>query len=177
MEYFRYVEDGENGLFKKKNSGGYTFSLQYKPTAYMVLSDNEHLPINKENFSSEEKEYGKFQFYTFRIQVTADTQNFDMLTHNLSSEDQYNNRLHYFETGMQQDIKLICGHDTANANFFLYEKEGDPGTCSSFLISFPAPPDANEDRTFVFDDRILKTGKITFTINGSAIVNTPALNL
>lgn len=122
-------------------------------------------------------EYFRFSFTHSVIQVTADTQNVDMLTHNLSSEDQYNNRLHYFETGMQHDIKLICGHDTAKANFFLYEKEGDPESCSSFLISFPAPPDENEDRTFVFDDRILKTGKLTFTITGSAIVNTPALNL
>ena len=177
MEYFSYVEDEKNGLFLKKEIKDLTFTLQYKPSAYMILSDNENLPIDEKSFSNEEKEYDKFQYYTLHIKVTSDTMGNDILHYKLTSEEAYTQRLHYFETTMQQDVKLICGDDTLSPASFLFKKETAPGICCSFLISFPTTAYRDMDRTFIYDNHALNTGKVIFTIDGEAIANTPLLNL
>lgn len=175
--YFHYVENEKNGLFTVKNVNDYTFSLQYKPAAYMALTDNENLFSDKKGFMQEVKEFSQFQYYTLRIKVAADSQHFDILNYHISSEEEYAKRLHYFEKDMQKDIKLICGSDTTNASSFLFEKETIPNECSSFLISFPKGSNNYSDRTVVLEEGILKTGKVTFTINGDALSNVPLFRL
>lgn len=175
--YFRHIFDKKNGLFQEKTVGNYTFSLQYKPSTYMVLADNENFPLTQESLVEQEKEYETLQYYTFRIKVASDTQHLDIITYNLSSEQEYNERIHYLETEMQQDIYLVCDKDTSKATSFIYDKSSDLNDYSSFLITFPPPSNPYADRKFVFIDKKFNSSIILFTIEASAISNAPTFKL
>lgn len=171
--YFRFLLDQKNGLFQEKTVGDYTYSLQYKPSAYMVLTDNESFPMNTENFIQQEKEYETKQYYTFRIKVASDTQHLDIVTYNLNSEQEYNDRVHYLDNDMQKDIFLVCGKDTSTVSSFIYDKSTDLNDYTSFLISFPCSQNIESNRQFIFYDKKFKSGIIIFTIEAAAIANTP----
>ena len=175
--YFRFVIDNKNGLFKEKTIGNYTFSLQYKPATYMVLVDNENFPLNTESFIQQEKEYRTKEYYTFRIKIASDTQHLDIVTYDLNSEQEYNDRIHYLETDMQKDIFLVCGRDTSKVSSFIYDKSSDLNDFTSFLITFPCPKNEESDRKFIFYDKKFKSGIIEFTIEAAAIANAPTYTL
>ena len=177
VTYFRFVLNKRNGLFQEQTVGNYTFSLQYKSSTYMVLTDNENFPLNPESFVQQENEYSKNQYYTFRIKIAPDTENLDILTYNLNSEQEYNDRIHYLEKGMRNDIYLVCGKDTSKASSFIYDKSSDLNNCSSFLITFPISQNMDSDRKFVFCDKKFQSGIILFTITGETIKNTPPFRL
>jgi hypothetical protein len=175
--YIQYIENEKNGLLQKKNSGNYVFYLQYKPTLYMVLMDNENLPVDRFRFLSEEKAYGRLQYYTLRVKANDDIEGNDPFMHSLKSEKQYDSLLYYFETDMKRDIRLIVGNDTSFATSIEYGEKSGSDECKSFVISFPASPDVHTNRTFVFHDRLLKTGMIRFTIKSASLSNIPVLKL
>ena len=161
----------------KKESGNYLFSLQYQPVAYMVLMDNEHLPVDREGFTREEREYGKFEYFTLRIKKNDDADKSDPLTYNFDSEEQYDSLLHYFETDMKKDFRLITGDDSCIASSIRYARENERGEFNNFLISFPAADHSNVNRTFVFNDRLLHTGMIRFTLQATTLSKVPELKL
>lgn len=175
--YFRYVIDKKNGLFQEKTVGNYTFSLQYKPPTYMVLTDNENVPLNIEGFVQQEKEYETNQYYTLRIRVASDTEHLDIITYHLNSEQEYNERVQYLEAEIQKNIFLVCGKDTSKVSVFVYDKSSDLNDYSNFLLTFPVPANIDMDRTFVFYDKKFKSGIITFKIEAAAIANTPEFKL
>lgn len=176
FDYIRFVENEKNGLLIKKEVGNYLFRLQYKPVPYMVLTDNEHLPINQEQFLAEEREYSKFQYFTLRITMNNDPEN-SVFMYDVGSEEQYNNLLHYFETDMKNDIRLIVGDHSYPATTIHYVRENDRGEFNNFLVAFPAIVHSEVNRTFVFNDRLLKNGVIQFTVESQALSNIPELKL
>lgn len=171
VAYFHYVIDKKNGLFQEKIAGNYAYSIQYKPSTYMALTDNENFPLSSESLVQQESEYEARQYYTFRIKVASDTEHLDILTYNLSSEKEYNDRVRYIETEIQNDICLVCDNDTSIVSSFLYEKSSDLNDYTSFLISFPSTSNNEADRKFIFRDKKFKSGVIIFTIKASDIAN------
>lgn len=177
LEYIRFVENEKNGLLLKEKTGNYLFCLQYKPVPYMILTDNENIPMDPDKFLLEEKEYNQLQYFTLRIARNNDAEKSDVFAYNASSSEQYDSLLHYFETDMKNDIRLIAGDHSYIATSILYERENDRGEFNNFLISFPAIVRSEVNRTFVFNDRLLDSGIIRFTLEAKALSRVPELKL
>lgn len=78
---------------------------------------------------------------------------------------------------MKNDIRLVIGDNSYMATSIHYERENGQGEYNSFLISFPASIRNTINRTFVFNDRLLKTGIVRFTIEATALSGIPELKL
>jgi hypothetical protein len=173
FEYVSWCRDENNGLHKSKELGELTFSLQYKPCEYIVCIEQKKEHIEKSQLYKELEELQGLDYYDFRITLASGQG--ELLKHGLSSIQEYNERIDYFAFRMQHDIKLIAGKDTLGCQLFHFERSYDVSPEAVFLLGFPVSANANEERTFFYEDNIFRKGIIKFTFTPRELNQIPKL--
>ncbi len=174
-DYVRWVQESDNGLIHKKTIGDLDFSLQYKPYDYIISmeerSDSIRASIQKEKLV----ELEGMEYYDFKIKLNSE--NGELLKHNLKSTDEYKKRVEYFAFTMQNDIWMVDGNDSIPCSLFHFERGYDAAPYSTFLIGFPirAIKNSNAEKTFVYYDKNFDKGIIKFTLDKNKLVNIPKL--
>lgn len=137
VEYVKWVEDVGNELVVKKIIGDYVFALQYKPLDYSVLKAERNLNISKQELNSKTTEIEGLQYFTF--QISTKEGNGELLKSGISGKDEkveYEKRIDYFSSKMQNDIKLIDGQDTLPCVLFHFERTYNLTPYSNFNLGF-----------------------------------------
>ena len=174
VEYVHYVEDVKNGLHPIQEKQPYVFSLQYKPLDYVALEELRQAEVSSEELKKEIKSFGAMQYFTFRISTTDSTK--DALKVNKASDKESTERQNYFDFYIQRDLKLIEGSDTLPCRLCHCVRGNGLTPYNDFVLAFDHPKKVvNGDLTFIYEDKILKTGTVTFLIAQSSINHIPQL--
>jgi hypothetical protein len=170
--YVDWVENENNGLSLSKEFNDVDFQILYKPINYIVAKEYLNGNLKKENISKRLLELGNMQYFTLRIKSKSSN---ELLNANISNENEYYQRLEYFMGPMQDDIKLIENNDTIPCAIHHFERSYGLAPYNNFVIAFASSKINNSDKYFVFEDKILGTGTVTFKIKQQDINNIPNL--
>ncbi|MFT4800246.1 MAG: hypothetical protein ACI93N_000004 [Flavobacteriaceae bacterium] len=173
-DYINWVKSAESNMSVSKKIGDYSFTLQYLPIKYRALQEVDNLQsVTKNQLDSITDIYKNQEFFILRISNANETKN--MLKTNLFSHEEYQERVQYFSFGLQSDLSLITTELLACTTIH-FERSYGLSPYDTFLISFPSTLEKT-DKQFVYNDRILGTGPVKFTITKENIDNIPKLIL
>lgn len=173
-DYVHWVEDPSNGLKTEKRIGEYLFVLQYKPLEYLVLKTTKDINITAARLEEEKKEIEELQYYTFQVGEAEGSS--DGLTVGASESSEFYGRIQYFTSAVQRDFKLVEGKDTLPCVLHHFERTYGLTPYTSFVLGFPKSRKVSaEDKTFIYEDKVIGSGTIKITIPASCINNIPHL--
>ncbi len=175
-DYVKWLTDAGNGLIETKEIGAYKFSLFYKPAAYQALMECEDYNFQADSVNKTIKQLEGMDYYTFRIESKVTN---ELANAGTASQDQYSAKLQYFAGEMQNDISLVDGKDTLPCSLFHYERNFGVSAHNNFILVFETGPQnkAANNKTLVFNDRVLGIGPLNLSIKGKNIDHIPQLKL
>lgn len=177
LEYMEYVNEENNGLYKKKVVGNYQYSVQYKPLDYEALRNLSLETLNASNMDSMRHLISDMQYFTFSIANVNGGNDFIKSTTNNYGE--YQQLLNYLSNDIYKDFLLVSGEDTLSCLMHHFERTFSISPDAKIVLAFGLPKGKKsndfEDKTFVFTDRIFKTGIIKMKISAEAIKNCPSI--
>ncbi|MBS1635848.1 MAG: hypothetical protein JST26_07975 [Bacteroidetes bacterium] len=171
-EYMAWVEDKDNGMIANKDLDDFEYSLLYKPLDYVLAKEESSGILKKEQIEQRRNELGAMQYFTLKI--TAKNAK-ELLRAGITSEDQYYQRLEYFMSYMQNDTYLIEGKDTLPCLLFHFERNYGLAPYNTFVLGYAGSKEKQitNDKVFVYDDKILGTGKVMMTVQAKDIEKAP----
>ena len=175
-DYISWIEDEKNGLLVTKKISDYSFSVQYKPSAYVVLQEEKRSTFSDKQFDSLVNAVSDMQYYTLKIGAEGSK---DVTRFGLNNDQEYYARQEYLATQMQQDIRLIDGTDTLNCLMYHYERTYGIDPQASIVLAFENKNAGKTtgNKTIVYDDRHFGTGPVMLTIGAQALGTVPQITL
>lgn len=173
VEYVNWVEDNGNGLSVKKEFDDISYHVLYKPVNYIAAKELVNKGISMNEIPQRIKDLGDMQYVTLRI--TSLKAN-ELLRAGIRDENEYYQRLEYFMGDIQNDIYLVEGKDTLPCMMNHYERNYGLAPYNNFVLAFGKSKDAKADKIFVYDDKILGTGKVMLKVGSSDIHAAPDIN-
>lgn len=172
--YVKWLQDVDNGIKKEKTIDDITFSLQYKPSEYVICMEEKKDQISDSLLKLKQAELSDMEYYDLTISL-AEGQG-ELLKHNLTTVSEYDERIKYFAFDMQQDIKLIEDGDTIPCSLYHFERTYDLAPYSKFLLGFMKGKNSEpKKRTLTFYDKIFNKGFIKFNYTDEDFNNIPKL--
>lgn len=170
QELVTYVAAPENGYYKEKEIDNIKYSALLKPIDF--IKANEALKSDGIKVSDDDD----LQYFDFRVTVKDFSMEF--LKFDLSSPDEYAQRVEYCAFKMQKDIYLIDGKDTLQCEMFHFERAYDLVPYGHFILAFV--PSKNKTmispKTLVYHDQLFNKGLIKFTFTTNNLINVPKLS-
>lgn len=173
-EYVQWMQDIDNGIKKEKTIDDITFSIQYKPSEYIICIEEKKDQLSDSIVKKKQEELCDMEYYDFTIAL-AEAQG-ELLKHDLTTIAEYDERVQYFAFEMQKDIKLIEDGDTIPCSLFHFERTYDIAPYSKFLLGFVKGKNTEpEERILTFYDKVFDKGLIKFTYTNEDFNNIPKL--
>jgi len=176
VPYIQYVQDEQNGLKKTVTIGIWQYSFQYKPADYIMLM--EHKPSNA-NFDFEKRRKNLNRTAWFNISFKLENGTVSPLRYNLTSKEEYDQRLNYFLNGAVHDISLLYNHtDTLHPIGYLFENNYNLTPQETMVVGFDLPGEAGtvRDMQLSYSDRIFRNGIIKVSYKKEDLNKVPNLN-
>lgn len=171
LDFIKWVESEDNGLIYKKRIGGLIYELQYKPVDYVALKELNKEVVNNQELENVKKNYDELDHFNLKIsRVEGGT---EVLRHDISSESEYQQRIHYFSFEAQKDFFLIGGGDTISCALYHFERSYDLAPFCNIVLGFPKLKNEGSDMIISFLDRGFGTGIINMQIQLKDINNIP----
>lgn len=170
-EYVSWMKDPANGLREEKTIGEYTFSLQYKTPEFVVLQQYKSDAVSQTQIESMVQNYSGMEYYTFEIR-TEDGH--DLLDDQYHDAEEIAARVEYFLSYAQDDFRLVTDTDTIPCSLFHFERSYSLSPVTTLVMGFDKAI-AGEDRTLVYNDRLLGCGPVQITIDAEDISNVPTV--
>jgi len=173
--YLKYVQDIDNGLKKVIRTGEWEYTMQYKPYDYIICQECR-------NACTEDirKERMKTLLGTAWFNISFKRANADVspLKYQVSSPEEYNNRLDYFLNHTAKDIQLIYGGDTLRPSSYLFETNYNLTPQETIVVGFLLPGEKGQtdnDMQLTYTDRVFKNGIIKATYSSETLHKIPKL--
>jgi hypothetical protein len=174
-DYLKWFEQPDNGATASKEIGDFEFSILYKPVDYILALESRGRVLPEEQLKKRKQELEGFQYYTFRIKSNKDQEFFRT---GMQAENDYYVRLEYFISMAQDDICLVEGSDTLVCAVYHFERNYGVSPYSHIVLSFPEPDSLNSrDKVFIYNDKVLGTGKVIMKISADQLTDLPTLNI
>lgn len=178
--YIKWVEDDVNGLKISKTMGLFTFTLQYKPYEYIALKELGIKNPDEVKLKETKKRLKGHQYFDLRISTSEP--GITPLYYGVNNEEQFNERLHYFLFKAQLDFYLLDGEDSLICELYHFERNFGLAPYKTILTGFSHPKGENssyykDNKTFVYNDKVLGIGPVMLKISANALNNIPALKL
>lgn len=171
--YVKWVENVDNGLKAEKIINEVAYTIQYKPSDYIVAMEQKD-PMLKEEILKERKEQLKgMQYYTLRISPKDKVT--EVLSLGTTVKDEYYQRMDYVSFDMQNDIFIVENNDTLNCSMYHFVREYGITPNVDLLLGFNENVEINSDKEIIFEDKIWGGGIIKFTINKKDIEKIPSI--
>ncbi|HPI85880.1 MAG TPA: hypothetical protein PLR01_05870 [Bacteroidales bacterium] len=173
-DYVQWIQDPDNGFKKEKTINNLTFSAQFKPYEYIVCLEEKKDILPDSLVRRKVGELKDMQYYDLKISLKEFAG--ELLKYQLTSSQQYTERVNYFAFGMQHDIHLVEGTDTLACELYHFERTFDAAPTSTILLGFHISNQKTaENKTLLFYDRTFNTGLIKFTFRTQELKNLPKL--
>jgi len=173
QEYFNWVRNPENGLNVSKKLGIFEYSLYYKPVLYEVLcTAGKQKWADKKRIHEQVKDLSSQQFFLFTIKVSTNEAT-ELLKINLTSEEEYKERVNYCSFHIQNDLFLVDGNDTLPCSFAHFERAYNNASLLQFSLAFPSRSQQANNKIFICLDRLFDMGQINIRIPKEALLQIP----
>jgi hypothetical protein len=171
-QYVIWVRNTENDLSKIKEISDINYRLSYMPKEYMTYLELKNEKYTKEQFQKVEKNYSDMSYFNFRIELKEGQG--ELLKYNLSSAQQYNDRITYMSFEMQKDIILVQNHDTIYPGLFHFERIFEVAPYTTVMFAFDNKKfNPQNEFTVVYNDRLFKKGYIKYNYKPKQLIDLP----
>ena len=170
--YVAWVKDPQHGLKLEKRIDPYAFEIQYKPLEYIAALEARQESLSGDWVAQRRSELGEdLEYYNFRIAPAAGQQN--VLMQAAQDENEYYQMIDYFSYAAKSDFYLLHGRDTAHCVLYQFVRNYELAPHLAMTMAFEHR--GTGDKTFVFDDPILRVGVVKATIEQQKINQLPKL--
>jgi hypothetical protein len=172
-DYVKWVHEESNGLRSTKEVDRVSFTAQYEPHAYQMLKLN--LADSSEAVSVEENETSQSSMCQFTYTITCPNGE-DPAKYTCSDDADYQQRLNYLLSDMQQDFTLIAGADTIPCAYYHFERNYHTSPEHHIQLTFSTTTSfADKDMILRFNDQLFGFGPIQHTITSQSLSKIPSL--
>lgn len=173
-ELIKWVENKENGLVQRQDLNNYFFEAKYKPLDYVIAIEGRSDDLSKSDFDRLKGELNGLQYIDMDIGPLTNEGN--ILSSGLESEEEYFERLDYFVTYANQDIFIVQGRDTLMPKLYHFERNYGLAPKNTLLLGFENG-EQEKDINLYIDDQVLGVGRVKFLFKNEDIKSTPTLKL
>lgn len=168
LELFKVIN---SKLTISKSIEDFEFSVKYEPHFLLAIKENDTLPVNKQDVQRIISKSGGYEhLHCLKLKIENKKWKTELLKYNVSSMNEYSERINYYSFKSQNDMLLIEGNDTLRSAFVNFERSFDLSPVINLTIAFERKTKGRLDRlNFVFDDRVYNNGKIKFELNSELI--------
>ena len=185
-QFMRFMTDESNGLVSTKQVGNVIYQLRYDPINLKILNKIKNRVLTEDEYNEEVNRYKGSQYFVFKIKLKNG--NGDLLKYEAENGQQYSERVNYFSFQMQNDFYLMSGKDSLKCKLFHFERSFDASPYCTFLLGFDSndklinsgtmkKEKVQEDKIFVYNDRVFGAGPIKYKIKATDINNIPELTI
>ena len=171
-DYVKYVESEKNNIKNTKQIEDLSFSLQYCPTEYLLLKEYKTNNLSEKLIDQRKKDNDSMVF--FKLRISAKNNN-DILNYQISSNDDYYQRIQYLSYGFEEDIALLNGKDTIFPALFHFERTYGVVPFADFMLAFNTKIKEPENFQVILDDKVFNTGLLKFSYSNKDIQDIPKL--
>lgn len=174
-QFVKWVGEKDHDLSKTKDISEMSYHLSYMPKECMA-----YMELNKPNYTNEELEavlnhYKEMTYFNFRIELKQAQG--EILKYNLTSAQQYNERINYVSFQMQNDIYLVQGNDTLIPGLYHFERTFDVAPFMTVMLAFDNKKFNPEDEfTIVYNDKLFNKGFIKYNYKPKQLIDLPNLS-
>ena len=167
-----WVEDPAHGLHGDKTLGPYRFSVQAKPPAYIIARESPPEALTSERVAERRRQLGEeMDYYNFTIAPAQSSRS--VLQTAAQQEADYYALIDYFSYAAKEDFYLLQGADTSRC--VLYQFVRNYELAPHLELALAVERKVKGDRTFVFDDQLLRVGVVKAEIEQQKINQLPQL--
>lgn len=130
--------------------------------------------LTKDSLSKVVKEYSSGMY--FLLKMEAADENTPVLKFNLTSENDYYNRIRYLTAEINQDIQLITTLDTSYVTHHVFERAYGLRPYEQVLFHFDKEPLDSEDVEIQYSG-LFTAKKERFKFNSTTIIKIPKLKI
>lgn len=173
-EYVGYVKSSENGMVQTFEKGAYKLEVQYKPLDFVIAQENNKESINSEEYEKSKSELEGLQYYNLEIGTTLKGGN--VMNVETGTNEEYYNKLSYFLSVAEGDMRLVDGGDTLFPVLYHLERNFGGAPFNKVVLGFEQRKEIN-DKTLILDDRVLGIGRVKFKISKEDLLDLPKLKI
>lgn len=173
-QFVKWVADKENKLVRDKIISDINYQLAYLPCEYMAYTELKNENFTEEKFEEVKRNYEGMTYFKFRMEVNNGSG--EVLKYNLSSGQQYNERINYMSFKMQKDIFLVQGRDTLLPGLFHYERIFELAPYATVMMAFDNEKfNPADEFTIVYNDHLFNKGYIKFNYKPKQLIDLPKI--
>jgi hypothetical protein len=139
-DYVKYISAENNGLKKTVIVSGWEYSLQYRPSEFIVLSESQG-QWTKKNMQARMNQLSGVAWFSITIKRVDNS--ISPLKYGVSSNEEYERRLDYFLNKAKTNIWVTYGSDTLVPVSYLFENNFNLTPQETMLAGFLLP---NKDK-------------------------------
>lgn len=173
-DYMTWLQENRSNLIKRKEVGNFFFEVEYMPAAEMILKDIKDPEIDIKKFRKELREEQNMQCFVFKIGLIGE---YDIMNYGVTGANDYSLRVKYFSFDMQNDLQLVDGKDTLCCQHHIFERTYGLTPHLTFSEGFSAINNDNEEKIFIFNDRMFGNGPIKIKFEKRLISSIPVIKL
>ncbi len=175
-DFVDYVRHADH-LNKKKLVDGVEYRLTALPSEFMACNEFKSNDISLSEFRSALNGYEGTEYYQLQIEVPGVAA--EIASVNLTSQQEYRDRISYLAFSMQNDLKVVDENGVeVPCSVYHFERTYNVTPYSTFLIGFETGPVAKSmERTVVLEDNLFNNGLIKFNWSKDQLSNIPQIKL
>ncbi|MGQ0829216.1 MAG: hypothetical protein ACT4ON_12580 [Bacteroidota bacterium] len=158
-DYIKYVLNKDSGLQNTNTIDGIKYSLQYLPSNFMVLTENQDITVD--SLATKEQQYAELEYFKLTIEEekTEKKSRFSFL----HSPSEYNKLLQYTNTELNNKIELNTNKEVLPCVMSYVETGYKVAPKIILLLAFKKPSYKSEYKVS-YRDGIFGNGIINFLV-------------
>ncbi len=176
IDYVQWFDDKASGLVVEKELKDFVFKARLMTPEVMALRDLKHENVTVDNFQSTLKKFGGN--YYVQVRISDKEGNKHALDKGVTSQNEFYQRVAYFNFLAEPDFKLLAGTDTLHCKLLHFENTYGLVPFNDIQMAFPADAGglhSNRDFTLIWDDKVLGVGTVKFRFDKEDIQLIPEL--
>ncbi|MFL5763544.1 MAG: hypothetical protein ACJ77K_06335 [Bacteroidia bacterium] len=171
-QYAAWVQNEENDLVKNKTINDVNYQVAFLPVEFMAYTELKHQEYTEQQFKETKAHYAGMSYFKLRIEVKDHTG--EILKYELSSAQQYNQRLDYMAFRMQNDLCIVQGKDTLYPGLYHFERSYDLAPFADVMLAFDNQKfHPEEEFTIVYNDQLFNKGYLKYIYHQKQLIDLP----
>ena len=174
-DYIPFIQSEKSGLRRAITVGEWKYTFQYKPYAYIMAMERR----NQKQYNAQKRAQMLKGTAWFNLSISRADGKISPLRYDLSSKEEYDQRLDYYLNRAEKDIYLVYDKtDTLFPMAYEFENNYNLSPQETIVVGFRLPKGdeyPRHDLQLSFDDLVLKNGIIKETTTEKDLANIPDL--
>ena len=172
--YVSLVNDKKAGYVQTEEIGDFSFTAQYRSSAFLAISEIGLTNINQENYDSCLKK--KDGLISILFQFGCKNKTDDPLEIISANKQEYQQRLMYLMDQVKNDFYLVDNKDTLFCKMHHFERSYHLTGHHTVLLFFERNSVNKEsDLKLVYDDFVMSKGKVQFNFDNELVNSIPQI--